>query len=308
MEKIRTNLGQKLVLGLMRLFSLMPLRSHHKCSAFFSWLMKDIIHYREDVVTTNLSRSFPEMKYGELKEVKNRFYRHFGDIITETIWLSGKRGGKGIEKIRKQHIVEFANVSDFNIMYSSCSSMLVLNSHMGNWELSGGIEAYTYSEEPLAVKPEDIVVAYKKLSSSFFGKIMEAVRCGPLEDTDFNGYTESTMILRHAFTHRDERKFYVFNIDQYPYWNAAGCDIGEFMNQPTKAMTGAAALAVKFGMAVVYLRWKEREGGYDVTFVPISENASGMTAQQIMRTYYDLIEEDLRLQPWNYLWSHKRWK
>ena len=308
MKKVKTNPGQKLVIGLMRLFSLMPLKWHHKFSAFFSWVMKDIMHYREDVVTTNIARSFPEMKYNELKEVKKKFYRHFGDIITEAIWFSGKTGRKGCEKLHRQHVLEFKNVPEFNRMYLDCSSMLVLNSHMGNWELSGGIEEYNYSSETFAVKPEDFVVAYKKLSSSFFDKIMAVVRCGPLEDTAFDGYTESSMMLRHAFIHRDERKFYVFNIDQYPYWKAAGCDIGGFMNQPTKAMTGAAALAVKFGMAVVYLRWEKREGGYDVTFVPITENASEMTPLQIMRTYYDLIEEDLRRQPWNYLWSHKRWK
>ena len=160
MEKVKTNPGQKLVIGLMRLFSLMPLKWHHKFSAFFSWVMKDIMHYREDVVTTNIARSFPEMKYNELKEVKKKFYRHFGDIITEAIWFSGKTGRKGCEKLHRQHVLEFKNVPEFNRMYLDCSSMLVLNSHMGNWELSGGIEEYNYSSETFAVKPEDLALLH----------------------------------------------------------------------------------------------------------------------------------------------------
>ena len=30
--------------------------------------------------------------------------------------------------------------------------------------------------------------------------------------------------------------------------------------------------------------------------------------QAIMEKYYTLLEEDINAQPWNYLWSHKRWK
>jgi len=187
--------------------------------------------------------------------------------------------------------------------------MLVLNSHMGNWEISGGLCNYNYTEEPLVLRPENMVFAYKQLSSKTFDGVMGVVRTGPLAETEFDGYQESSRILRYAFTHRDDRKLYVFNTDQYPYRRAAFCEIGDFMNQPTRAMTGATALAVKFDMAVVYLRWKAKEGGgYRLTFVPITENASSTTSEEIMRKYYDLMEEDIRQEPWNYLWSHKRWK
>jgi len=45
-----------------------------------------------------------------------------------------------------------------------------------------------------------------------------------------------------------------------------------------------------------------------MTAVPIAENASESTVSDIMTQYYKLLEEDLREQPWNYLWTHKRWK
>ena len=81
------------------------------------------------------------------------------------------------------------------------------------------------------------------------------------------------------------------------------------MHQPTKMMTGATALASKLGMAVVYLRYECREeGGYRMTFVPLSENAKGEDPVKIMERYYALLQEDLEKQPWNYLWTHKRWK
>ena len=50
------------------------------------------------------------------------------------------------------------------------------------------------------------------------------------------------------------------------------------------------------------------DGGYTVSFSLIAEDASAMTAREMLDEYYRLLEKDLREQPWNYLWTHKRWK
>ena len=50
------------------------------------------------------------------------------------------------------------------------------------------------------------------------------------------------------------------------------------------------------------------EGGYTITFNPICEDASRTTPEEIMNKFYALLEKDVEAQPWNYLWTHKRWK
>ena len=45
-----------------------------------------------------------------------------------------------------------------------------------------------------------------------------------------------------------------------------------------------------------------------MTFVPVCDDASKMAPDLIMRKYLDLLEEDIREMPYNWLWSHKRWK
>ena len=45
-----------------------------------------------------------------------------------------------------------------------------------------------------------------------------------------------------------------------------------------------------------------------MSVVPLSDNASAEKPDDIMKRYYKLLEEDLQAQPWNYLWTHKRWK
>jgi KDO2-lipid IV(A) lauroyltransferase len=81
------------------------------------------------------------------------------------------------------------------------------------------------------------------------------------------------------------------------------------MGQETVTMTGAAALACKLDMAVAYLRFECREdGGYRMTLVPLADHAGSHTPEELIGTYYKMLDEDLQRQPWNYLWTHKRWK
>ena len=78
-------IGSVILLSLMRALAALPLRFHYACAGFFSWLLKDVLRYRRDVVMANLSRSFPEKKYDELKVISDRFYKHFGNVIAGTI-------------------------------------------------------------------------------------------------------------------------------------------------------------------------------------------------------------------------------
>jgi KDO2-lipid IV(A) lauroyltransferase len=45
-----------------------------------------------------------------------------------------------------------------------------------------------------------------------------------------------------------------------------------------------------------------------MTFIPICRNAAESTPEDIMRKYFDLLEEEINETPYNWLWSHKRWK
>jgi KDO2-lipid IV(A) lauroyltransferase len=74
-------------------------------------------------------------------------------------------------------------------------------------------------------------------------------------------------------------------------------------------MTGGAAIARKFGFSVLYMSTDIlSRGHYSVTFKEICRDASSMSVEEIMDTYYKMLEEDIDRQPWNYLWTHKRWK
>ena len=297
-----TEIKIKIISGTLRLVSKLPLKFHYFCGDVASWFMKSVLHYRRDVVMANISRSFPEMQYADVRKTVSAFYRHLGEIMAEAIWF----GGSDYRRIHKSEICRITNLSTLVDAYNSSPSITVLGSHCGNWELIGGIWTYNYDENVSYPDTEDCVkVVYKRLRNPVWDAVMMENRRGPLKD--FKGEIETNTILRYALKHRDRKFIYIYFTDQYPY--VTKHDVGTFLNQQTKGMLGGAALAHKLGMSVLYLKMKHvSRGHYEMTFIPICNNASEMTPEQISARYFELLEEEIRETPYNWLWSHKRWK
>ena len=298
-------LAALLVKGLLRLLSFLPLRVHYALGHFVAWLAGDVIRYRRDVVVHNLTKCFPDRNMSELKPVIKDFYRHFGELIAETVWFGGCRNP---ERLRRARLVEVENPEVAARLFEAAPSMVVMYSHSGNWELYGGICSYNYTDTPLPFTEQNYCVVYREQSSKMWNEILRENRFAPLKDRKhFPGYIETRDIVRYAFSHRDEKKVYNLNTDQRPYFASPANLEVEFMGQRVLTMTGGAALARKFGMSVAYLSMRrERRGHYLMRYTPICEDASRMSVEEMMKRYYQLLEQDIREQPANYLWTHQR--
>ena len=295
-----------IVRGLMVALSKLPLRFHYFMGDVVAWLAKNVLRYRSDVVWINISRSFPDMKYKELKAVYNDFYRHFGEIFAEAVWFAGA----SYKRLYDSRIVTVMNPEEISGMFASTPSMTVLSTHCGNWELMGGFLGYrTATGTKVAIEEEDIQVVYKKLSSPVFDEVFRRNRVAALERVGTSCEIESSNILRQTMKQKDMRKVYIYPTDQAPYRKAGKHPIGEFMHQQTNVMLGSVGVACKLSHSVMYMKMKRTERGrYEMTLIPICRNASEMTPEEIMRKYYDLLQEEINETPCNWLWTHKRWK
>ena len=299
--------GVKITEMLMRLLALQPLKMHYFWGRCLSWFVSGPMHYRRDVVMINLARSFPEKKYSELRKIADDFYKHFGDLFAETFWFAGSHD---TNRLRDSHICEMEHADVLNRLYNDCPGVIVLTSHLGNWELTGGILNYVYAPDKVDFGEKNTTVVYKELSNSFWDKVFGDNRCAPIaKENKETCYVESRKILRFVIAHRNEKRLYIFPTDQCPYKYASAHTVDNFMHQPTLTMTGGAALAHKFGFAVVYMAFKRKENfGYKMSFREICPDASKFTPEDIMNKFYSYLEEDVNAQPENYLWTHKRWK
>lgn len=295
-----------IIRGVIVVVSKLPLRVHYFMGDILAWLAKNVIRYRTGMVWMNISRSFPQMKYRQLKVVYNDFYRHLGEIFAEAIWF----GGSSYSRLERSGIVTVMNPEEISEMFDSTPSMTVLSTHCGNWELMGGLLGYrTPSGEKIRIEETQIQVVYKKLSSDISDEVFKRNRVAPLEVVGTECEVESSNILRQALKNKDKRMVYIYPADQAPYKKAGKFPIGEFMHQQTNAMLGSVGVACKMSHSVMYMKMKRVERGrYEMTLVPICRNASEHSPEEILRKYYDLIEAEINETPHNWLWTHNRWK
>ena len=284
----------------------LPLKFHYFMGDVLAWILKNVVRYRSGVVWMNVSRSFPDMKYRQLKKIYNDFYRHLGEIFAEAVWF----GGSSYARLEKAGIVKVQNPQVLESRYLSSPSVTVLCSHCGNWELLGGIVGYmTSGGRACPFGEKDVSVVYKKLTNEVSDMVFASNRMAPLEVKWSECEVESQSILRFSIEKRREHRIYIYPADQGPYKGMGRHDMGTFLHQNTYAMTGSVGVACKLSHSVVYLKMRHvARGRYEWEFIPICEDASKLTPDEIMKRYYGLLEDEINETPYNWLWSHNRWK
>ena len=75
-----------IVLAVFTLFSWLPLKVHYVVSDILFFLFYKVLRYRFTTVVTNISRSFPDMDYKEVKKLTEGFYHSLCDTVVETVW------------------------------------------------------------------------------------------------------------------------------------------------------------------------------------------------------------------------------
>ena len=152
----------------MVVFSKLPLKVHYFLADVFTWFIKRIMKYRADVILVNLAKSFPDLKYWDLRKICNDYYEHLGEIIAEAIWFSGS----SYSRLRKSGIVKVVNPEVVSEAYDNSPSVTVLSTHCGNWEILGGLLGYeTLSGEKFSFGEKDITVVYKKLKNNISDRV-----------------------------------------------------------------------------------------------------------------------------------------
>ena len=302
------SIQKAIIQGTMAVLSALPLRLHWASAHLVGWIAMHLVRYRRKVVEENIDRSFPDAPEHLRKRYVRDFYRHFGRLVCETIWFSHTTA----RRMERSQIVSAVNPEESARLQSVAPGTIILAGHYANWELLFGFEHFALPEgsaDSYAFKRSNVAMVYKKLNSPLWDEIFRECRLRLL-GTDFENYIESAGILRHVVEHHGDGYFYMFDTDQRPYANAKAVMDVEFMGQPAQTMYAGAGVAHKYGLAVSYLSMTRKPSGkgYLCELKTICDDASKMEVQQIMDEFYRLLEADIRKDPGEYLWSHKRWK
>ncbi|TGE16625.1 lauroyl acyltransferase [Hymenobacter elongatus] len=257
----------------------------------FYVLLNYVIRYREKVVLENLRNSFPEKSALEIQQIRKDFYRHFSQVLVETLKLAAMTDAE----LRRRVVIR--NPELLSGPFAEGRTVLALGSHAGNWEWilpSGALEF-----------PGRAYGVYKPLSNSFFEDFLYRLRTRsgakliPMRDT-----------LRDLIRRRGEGRAMSMLTDQAagpedrPYWTT-------FLNQETSFYTSADRLAAQFNCPVVYVNIQRvKRGYYDLIIEPLHDGTTPLDKEAFVLTeaFARHLEKSVQAAPAAYLWTHRRWK
>lgn len=297
---IMAKLVSYLLWWLLVLLSLLPLRVFYFLSDLFAFMLRKLFKYRTSTIYTNLARSFPDMKYGELSKVVKEYYTYMCDIFMESIWAISAS---------PKALCRMVTVKNPEVLDGICArhnKVIVMLGHRGNWELIGAFCGEKKNRRPDSFANCRIMLGYKTANSRISNFIFEKIRMHEYRKFENKGHiVSSKSILRDAVREK-EKSIYVFIADQSP---TVVRTVAQFLNQKTLMFTGAEDLATRLNLPVVYLDMERlKRGRYEMTFTVITEAAGNESPRYVTREYARLLERDIDSNKYNWLWSHKRWK
>ncbi|MCF2500646.1 lysophospholipid acyltransferase family protein [Dyadobacter chenhuakuii] len=282
-------LSTRLLLFMLTAISKLSWKKLYKLSDIFRFLIFDIGHYRKQVIFSNLKNSFPTYSDDTIACIARRYYRNFTDIVFETIKLRSisKNDLLGRFELETELLDHY---------YAQQKNVVVVSGHLGNWEMLNLFASAKLSYQ--------IVVVYHELANEIFEDWFKKVR------TKFG--TEMVPMkeaMVRAMAPREKPFLFVLVNDQSPspdkaYWT-------NFLNQDTGIFRGGELIAKRLNAPVLYmgiLRDEQKRGHYRSYFRLITENPKKEPTNNILQSQIEYLEEDIKRQPDNWLWSHRRWK
>lgn len=272
------------------LVSRLPFWVIYRISDILYFISYYLIGYRKKVVFSNLYLAFPEKSAKEIKQIAKNSYKHFADILVESI--------KAFSISRKEldQRYTFKNTELFQELAHKNKSIALVGSHYANWEWGIHLKIYT---------PHDVFGSYTKLTNPYFNNLI----CRSRGKFGFQLVpTSETIPMIKNNKVNDVLSLYILLSDQSPmlqktvYWN-------EFLGVKVPIHVGAETLSKKYDLAVVYFSVdKIKRGFYEVTFKLLAEDSTNYKNYEITDHFLKLVEEQIKRKPAFYFWTHNRFK
>lgn len=271
------------------LFGLTPFWLLYRVSDVFRFLLRRVAGYRCEVVSCNLSDSFPGKSEEELNEIEQGFYRNLTDILVEGI--------KGFTMTRSQFVRRYKVVNPEVVMpyIKAGRSVIVVTAHYNNWEWGTGSASRQVEC--------NVVGFYKPLSNPLLDRFLRysRQRCG----TTLASIRQTTLTFEKYCS---APAIFLMAADQNPAKpdNAVWVN---FLGRETAFLHGPEKHARANNLPVIYAHIvRKRRGWYELVLEPLVDSPNELPYGEITRRYAAKVEEVIRANPANWLWSHKRWK
>ncbi len=274
--------------GFIYVISLLPFKVLYAIADMLYILLYRVLGYRKEVVHNNLIISFPEKTAEDIQEITKKYYRNLCDSIVETIKLLS------ITKEELDCRIK-CNWEMFDLMTQQNRNGQGYMSHQFNWEWGTVICNWK--------APRRFTGLYMPLTNKAFDKLYLKIR----------GRSGTRLIKvqdmqKEMASVQQDQSLWGFIADQNPSdpkrvsWN-------DFLNRKTAFFKGPEFVARRYNNLVFFGEIiKIKRGYYEIKLKLAFENPRDTNEGDITEAYVRHLEDSIKRQPENWVWSHRRWK
>ena len=286
--------------GLTRFAQLFSIEQGVKAGALFGRLWFRFRMPRTRRVEDQLRAAYPDVSATDLGSWSQRVFEHFGTSLAELILLRGRHRDRLLES------VEIDGLENMTAAETATESggVLIVTAHYGNWELAG-LSAARHGLRPAAI--------FRGRDQPVLDRELLAIRAGPVSSAeDYEqirigragiGLVRALRRGRHVMVLLDQdakREEGVF----VPFFGRGAC-----------VQTGSVRLATDLGIPIVpaFIRRNAEGPGHRITIYPaLLEEPAGRVDDGVvharLRDLTAIIEAEIRKDPTQWIWTHRRWK
>ena len=296
MKKLFNDIAFWVIYGTWYGLSLLPLWLHYLFSDLLFVVMAYVLRYRRRVIDKNLHNAYPDKSDKEIKQLRMQFYRHFCDILVETVKYTS------ITDRNIMRRMTFKNSEQVAEILNSGQSVALLLGHYGNWEWVSSLVLWV---QPHITNNSIMGQIYHPLENEVINRVVLKTR-GRMGSDSVSMKDTLRWIIGNKREGRPTILGYIN--DQVPTWHNIHHWL-TFLNQETPVFTGIERIVHSQNQAAVYLDVRHvGRGRYDCEFQVITRDPSTMGEFELTDIYFQRMEQTINRAPQYWLWSHNRWK
>ena len=249
-----------------------------------------VVRHRRSVVKQNLARCFPEKSAAERRSIARAMYKNFGMTAMECL----RFGYADLDEV--ESFVRWEGEHYLKEALSQGRGVLVLSGHIGNWELLG--TSTSLHGYPFAVVAKPFSNAK---FNAYWNDLRKGLRVRHLPAR--NSYRSCLKALKNG-------EAVVLMLDQRMRKQKG--IIVDFFGRPACTSPGLAYLAAQSGAPIIpAFAPRQADNSHVVKIYPPLEpppNRDEETIRKATQQYTRIIEDEIRKNPAQWIWLHKRWK
>lgn len=248
-----------------------------------------LLRYRRDVILENLARAFPERSDAERKRLGKLACIHLVTTMLEFLRIP-RYAREGYPNVR------FEGLDHYEAAKAQQKGVLCLSGHFGSFELA--VAAVARVASPISV----VVKAFPGAVDRFINQVRSGQGLQPIAAENAVRPILAALRSNHSV---------VFVLDQNAT-RSTGVFV-DFFGQPASTMSALAVLALRTEAPVIAATIvREAPGRHVLRVHPAFPTPPAATRDEAIRNltalYTRFLEDAIRAQPEQWLWTHKRWR